>query len=127
MSRYLRFTSAYVFVLASTAGILLGGAWMWLGISVIYAVMITGDELLGDDYSEPAYRMPRLLDSLLSLAVPVLTIMCCALAWMAADSDLAGLGAGEYTLTVRAESSRNAGVTRIEPASIQVRINSATN
>jgi YbbR domain-containing protein len=41
--------------------------------------------------------------------------------------DLAGLGAGEYTLTVRAESSRNAGVTRIEPASIQVRINSATN
>ena len=34
---------------------------------------------------------------------------------------------GEYTLTVRAESSRNAGVTRIEPSSIQVRINSATN
>jgi YbbR domain-containing protein len=41
--------------------------------------------------------------------------------------DLAGLGAGEYTLTVRAESSRDAGVTRIEPASIQVRISSATN
>jgi YbbR domain-containing protein len=41
--------------------------------------------------------------------------------------DLAGLGAGEYTLTVRAEVTRNAGVTRIDPASIQVRINSASN
>jgi YbbR domain-containing protein len=39
--------------------------------------------------------------------------------------DLAGLGAGDYRLTVRAESSRDAGVTRIEPQTIQVRINSA--
>jgi YbbR domain-containing protein len=41
--------------------------------------------------------------------------------------DLAGLGAGEYTLTVRAEISHNAGVTRIEPAAIQVRISRAKN
>jgi YbbR domain-containing protein len=41
--------------------------------------------------------------------------------------DLAGLGAGEYMLTVRAESSRDAGVTRIEPAAVQVRITSATD
>jgi YbbR domain-containing protein len=41
--------------------------------------------------------------------------------------DLAGLGAGEYTLPVRAESSREAGITRVEPATIQVRISSATN
>ena len=39
--------------------------------------------------------------------------------------DLSGLGAGEYMLTVRAESSRDAGVTRIEPQTIQVRISSA--
>ena len=41
--------------------------------------------------------------------------------------DLAGLGAGEYTLTVYADSSRDAGVARIEPAAIQVRITSAKN
>ena len=41
--------------------------------------------------------------------------------------DLAGLGAGEYTLTVHAESSRDAGVTRIEPAAIAVRITGARN
>ena len=36
--------------------------------------------------------------------------------------DLAGLGAGAYMLTVRAEASREAGVVRIEPAAIQVRL-----
>jgi len=41
--------------------------------------------------------------------------------------DVAGLGAGNYTLPVRAETSRDAGVTRIEPQTIQVRINSAQN
>jgi YbbR domain-containing protein len=38
--------------------------------------------------------------------------------------DLAGLGPGEYSLTVHAESSRDAGVTRIAPESVQVRITS---
>jgi YbbR domain-containing protein len=36
--------------------------------------------------------------------------------------DLAGLGPGQYTLDVHADSSPDAGVTRIEPASVQVRI-----
>ena len=41
--------------------------------------------------------------------------------------DLAGLGAGVYTLTVYADSSRDAGVARIEPAAIQVQITSVKN
>ena len=41
--------------------------------------------------------------------------------------DLSGLGAGEYTLTVYADSSSDAGVARIEPAAIKVRITSAGN
>jgi YbbR domain-containing protein len=36
--------------------------------------------------------------------------------------DLAGLGPGQYTLDVHADSSPEAGVTRIAPASVQVRI-----
>jgi YbbR domain-containing protein len=36
--------------------------------------------------------------------------------------DLAGLGPGQYSLTVHADSSHEAGVTRIEPSSVQVRI-----
>ena len=38
--------------------------------------------------------------------------------------DLAGLGPGEYSLTVHADSSIDAGVMRIEPASVQVQITS---
>jgi YbbR domain-containing protein len=38
--------------------------------------------------------------------------------------DLAGLGPGQYSLTVHADSSPEAGVTRIEPPSVQVRISS---
>jgi YbbR domain-containing protein len=38
--------------------------------------------------------------------------------------DVTGLGAGVYTLTVHADSPQDVGVTRIDPASIQVRITS---
>jgi len=36
--------------------------------------------------------------------------------------DLAGLGPGQYTLDVHAQSAPDAGVTRIDPPSVQVRI-----
>ena len=39
--------------------------------------------------------------------------------------DLAGLGAGQYNLTVRADASRDVGVTKIDPPTVQVRIASA--
>ena len=43
---------------------------------------------------------------------------------LAAFIDLAGLGPGQYSLTVHADSSRDAGVTRVHPESVQVRISS---
>jgi YbbR domain-containing protein len=36
--------------------------------------------------------------------------------------DLAGLGAGQYQLTVHADASHDAGVTRIDPTTVQIRI-----
>ena len=39
--------------------------------------------------------------------------------------DLAGLGSGQYTLTGRADVSRDVGVTHVEPATVRVRITSA--
>jgi hypothetical protein len=41
---------------------------------------------------------------------------------IAAYIDLAGLGAGQYTLTVHADAPREIGVTRTEPATVQVRV-----
>jgi YbbR-like protein len=41
--------------------------------------------------------------------------------------DLAGLGAGDYSLAVKVDSPPDAGVARIEPATVQVRISSGKN
>jgi YbbR domain-containing protein len=38
--------------------------------------------------------------------------------------DLVGLGPGQYSLTVHADSSRDAGVTRVTPDAVQVRVTS---
>jgi YbbR domain-containing protein len=38
--------------------------------------------------------------------------------------DLSGLGAGEYTQTPHADASQDAGVVRIEPSTVKVRITS---
>ena len=43
---------------------------------------------------------------------------------LAAFIDLAGLGPGQYSLTVHADSPRDAGVTHVSPESVQVRITS---
>jgi alkane 1-monooxygenase len=93
MTKYLRFLGAYLFAVVTVAGLLLGGAWMWLGFVVIYGAMILGDGILGDTCDEPAYGHTRLLNSLLYLTVPVLIVLCVALAWMAGSGDLLGLGA----------------------------------
>jgi YbbR domain-containing protein len=44
---------------------------------------------------------------------------------VAAYVDLSGLGAGDYALPVRADATPDAGVTRIEPSMVQVRVSRA--
>ena len=43
------------------------------------------------------------------------------------DVDLTGLGAGQYTLAARADVAKEAGVMRVDPPTIQVRITRAKN
>ncbi|HEX7374642.1 MAG TPA: alkane 1-monooxygenase [Steroidobacteraceae bacterium] len=93
MLKYLRYLGIYLFACVTTLGLALGGGWMWLGVGFVYLVMTFGDELLGDDYSEPGYRYPVVLNALLYLAVPMLALMCFVMAWMAGSGDLFGLGA----------------------------------
>jgi alkane 1-monooxygenase len=93
MAKYLRFLGVYAFAIATLAGLLLGGAWMWLGFAVIYGGTILGDALLGDQFDEPAYRHPWLLNTVLYLALPALAVVCFVLAWMAGSGDLLGFGA----------------------------------
>jgi hypothetical protein len=93
MGKYLRFMGVYAFAAATLVGMLLGGAWMWLGFAVIYGGTILGDALLGDTFDEPDYRHPTLLNALLYGAVPALAVLGLALAWVAGSGDLLGLGA----------------------------------
>jgi alkane 1-monooxygenase len=93
MLKYLRFLGIYLFACVTTLGLALGGAWMWLGVGFVYALMTFGDEALGDDYSEPAYRHPLALNALLYLGLPMLAFMCFVMAWMAGAGDLLGFGA----------------------------------
>ncbi len=37
MLKYLRFLGIYLFAGITTLGLALGGAWMWLGVGVVYA------------------------------------------------------------------------------------------
>ena len=92
MVKYLRFLGVYLFAVATMAGLLLGGAWMWLGFAVIYGGMILGDGSSATP-RRAAYGHPRLLNSLLYLALPALFVLCVAMAWMAGSGDLLGLGA----------------------------------
>lgn len=93
MLNYARFLGVYLLALATALGIALGGAWMWLGFGIIYGAMTFADHLLGDDYSEPAYRNRGVLNAILYLSVPSLALLCLVLAWMAGSGDLIGLGA----------------------------------
>jgi alkane 1-monooxygenase len=92
MLKYARFAGAYVFLVATMLGYVLGGAWLWLGLVVIYGVMIGGDAVLGDDTTEPAYAHRTVLNALLYLALPALAALCFLMAWMAASGDPLGVG-----------------------------------
>ena len=41
--------------------------------------------------------------------------------------DVSGLGEGEYPLAVHADAPERAGITRVEPSMVQVRISSVKN
>ncbi len=51
MMKYLKY---YIVPLLSTSvfiGIFLGGHWMWLGLVVLFLVVVGGDAVLGEDDS----------------------------------------------------------------------------
>jgi len=81
MSTWVRFSGVHVLTLITMLGLWLGGGWTWLGFFAMYGLIIAGDELLGDDYSEPNYRQPRRLDVLLFASLPMLLLLCLLYAW----------------------------------------------
>lgn len=93
MLAYLRFLGPYPLALVTLLGLVLGGSGMWLGFAFTYLVLVLGDGLCGDDFSEPAYRHPAVLDAFLYLAVPFILLLSLAYAWMLGSGDFLALGA----------------------------------
>ncbi len=69
-ARFSVLTFAHLFAIGCVG---LGGGWMWASIALfpIYCVI---DELLGDDVSNPVYRLPPVLDFYLHLTFPLVLL-----------------------------------------------------
>lgn len=94
MMKYLKY---YIIPLLSTSvfiGIFLGGHWMWLGLSVLFIVVVGGDAVLGNDDSQPEYSYPWLLEIPLHLALPIIILLLLSFAWSAGSlgEDFLGIG-----------------------------------
>ncbi|SVD28271.1 uncharacterized protein METZ01_LOCUS381125, partial [marine metagenome] len=69
MMKYLKY---YIVLLPTSSvliGIFLGGHWMWLGLAVLFVVVIGGDAALGEDASQQEYSHPWLIELPLHLAL----------------------------------------------------------
>lgn len=95
MLKYIKYLFTPVLMTMVTAGILLGGNGMWLGLLAIVLFVVGGDAVSGEDLSQPAFSHKWLLNLNLYLTIPVLSALLFALAWMSGSGseDFAGFGA----------------------------------
>ncbi|WP_333607103.1 alkane 1-monooxygenase [Arsukibacterium sp.] len=92
MISYIKFSLFHFLTLPFLLGITLGGAWMALGLLAIVIVVVFGDVLLGDDHTEPDYRMPWLLNGLLYSSLLFIIVIFGAILWSVASTDILGYG-----------------------------------
>ena len=79
--KYLRYYITPILAPTVIIGIFIGGHWMWLGLIVLFIVVIGGDAALGEDTSQPKYSHPWLIELPLHLALPIIILMLLSFAW----------------------------------------------
>jgi len=92
--KYLKYYISPFLSISVLIGMYLGGNWMWLGLIVLFVVVIGGDAVLGEDTSKPVYLHPWLLEIPLHLALPVILILLFSFAWVSGSDgeDFLGIG-----------------------------------
>jgi len=95
MWKYLRYYITPILAPTVIIGIFLGGHWMWLGLVVLFIVVIGGDAVLGEDASHPEYNHPWLIELPLHLALPIIILLLLSFAWASGSAGEDFLGIGE--------------------------------
>ena len=92
--KYLKYYFAPLLSTPVFIGIYLGGHWMWLGLSVLFVVVIAGDAVLGEDNSQHQYSYPWLLEIPLHMALPIILLLLLTFAWTSGNTceDFLGIG-----------------------------------
>ena len=92
--KYLRYYITPILAPTVIIGIFLGGHWMWLGLIVLFVVVMGGDAVLGEDASLHEYRNPWLIELPLHLALPIIILLLLSFAWASgsAGEDFLGIG-----------------------------------
>jgi len=93
--KYLKYYIVPLLSIAVFIGIYLGGHWMWLGLAVLFVVVIVGDAVLGEDNSQHKYSSPWLLEIPLHMSLPIITSLLLTFAWTSGSTgeDFLGIGA----------------------------------
>jgi fatty-acid desaturase len=99
MFDYLKFSSFHLMGLVTIIMISLGGAYISLGLGLMFVVYIGGDLLLGDDTSEPEYRHPQWLTWQLWLALPIISMMLFVSVWHFSANDVLNYGTTFFSVT----------------------------
>lgn len=95
MIHYLKHFVVPIVMTSVAIGLLLGGAWLWLGLSAILILLVGGDAILPDDLSTPEYRRKWILNAMLYSTLPIMFAQFSVLAWSAqrGAADLFSIGA----------------------------------
>ena len=80
-TNYIKYYITPFLTLSVIVGIVIGGHWMCLGLTVIFVVMILGDAILGEDSSQPVYKYPLFLEIPLHMALPLIFLLLTSFAW----------------------------------------------
>lgn len=89
---YLKFFLFHAIGLISGACILLGGAYISIGLAVTLVTYIIGDGVAGDDTSTPEFKNPGILTVQLWMALPLLSFSVINAIWSVSSGDPLGYG-----------------------------------
>jgi len=95
MTKYMKYYITPFLLFSVLIGIFLGGHWMWLGLAVLFLVVIGGDAVLGEDASRPKYSHTWLIELPLHLALPLIIILFLSFAWATGSTNTDFLHIGE--------------------------------